>query len=87
MTSGFPDIRTSRGLEIRTSRNLEVLISWSHVLLTFIVLCLKDQTLLFRWLCIPATDANHCHSDANYCHRVLTAEETPPLPLYSLPKP
>ena len=79
MTSGFPDIRTSR--------SLEVLISWSHVLLTFIVLCLKDQTLLFRWLCIPATDANHCHTDANHCHRARKVEKALQQLLYSLPKP
>lgn len=32
-------------------------------------------------------DANLCHSDANHCHRAREVEETPPLPLYSLPKP
>ena len=43
------------------------LISWTLVLLTFIVLCLKDQMLLFRRLCTLATDANLCHTDANHC--------------------
>ena len=47
----------------------------------------ERSEFLISEACTPATDAKLCHSDANHCHRALTAEGKPPLPLYSLPKP